>query len=497
MGARRSRLTASPLACYGAPPMPPLPCLLGGTLAARARCSAALAVAALGAGCNAAPPGSSSAPVTLAPRFVDAALACDEAGGVYAAGTERFETTNQIFVAHSNRYGESWSPRFHYVNTSVAGERGRPHLAAGAPGEVYVLWEDTRHGKVDLFFNRSLDGGESWLEADVQVNTGVIPSLHLAAPILRCDRRGNIYVVWRDEAEGFVAFYVNSSHDRGSTWFETPVAITAVSTAEKAAPDLVCDDTGSLLLGWCELQAGVPGIYVNTSVDHGATWQWENQYLGRPLVGSRLPRPALALSPTGAAFAAWLTSAGVLFARSHDQGRSWEAAPQRLPTGGYPTQPQMHIDRFGHLYIVWQAVAADASAFFSLRTSADDGATFVETRVPRTGGWHLVAPAGFQESAFVPFRSGADAAGNFYLTWTEGDPGIRGIGFDRVSNYGALWLGLTRNLNLASHLPATPEAPLLCVGDTGHVYLLWNEGHTLTVASSPFYGDSGWSYEHF
>ena len=482
--------------------MPPLPCLLACTLAPWARRHLAL-VAAVAAGCSTAPPPSSStSTTTLAPRFVDAALASDDAGGVYAAGTERFETYNQIFVANSKRYGESWSPRFQYVNHSLDGDRGRPHLATGAPGEVYVLWEDTRHGRVDLFFNRSTDGGDTWLEADVRINTSVLPSLRLAAPVLRCDRRGNVYVVWRDENEGFVAFYVNSSRDRGATWLDTPVAITGVSTMEKSAPNLVCDDLGGLLVGWCEIQAGVASIYVNASVDYGVTWQWESQRLGPALVGAYLPRPALALSLTGKAFAAWLAPAGVrpevVLAHSRDQGRTWGASPTRFSPGNLPTPPQLHSDRFGHLYLVWQAVAPDASSFFSLRSSADDGATFLETRVPRTGGWRVVARgAGFQEPPFAAFRSAADGAGNFYLTWSEGDPGIRGIGFDRVSNYGALWLGLTRSLTLASHLPGTPEAPLLSAGDTGHVYLLWNEGHTLTVAASPFYGDSGWRYEHF
>src|SRR5512134_3847173 len=72
--------------------------------------------------CSTAPSGTTSGGGTLAARFLDAALACDPAGNFYVAGTEFFGEARQIFLAHSNRYGESWSPRFAYVNSSRDGE---------------------------------------------------------------------------------------------------------------------------------------------------------------------------------------------------------------------------------------------------------------------------------------------------------------------------------------------------------------------------------------
>ncbi len=471
----------------------------------KTRFLAALASLALvGLHCSTVPAPDAPA-ASLEPRFLDAALASDDDGYVFVAATEVFGSAKQIFTASSDRYGESWNPQFTYVSHSQDGDRGRPQLAAGGRGQVYVVWEDTRQGRVDIFFNRSLDGGRSWLASDVQINNDARLSVELAAPVLRCDRRGNVYVVWRDELAGFPAFYLNRSRDHGTTWLRDPVAVTGVSTAEKSAANLVCDQDGVLVLGWTEIIAGTPGVYVNMSTDHGETWGWDNQWLGRPLVGAVLPRPSLATTPTGFAFATWLgMHAGqpeVLLARSHDQGRTWDVANVRVlqtqTLARLPTQPQMHADRTGNLYVVWQALESNGGSEFLVKSSADQGMSFQETRFQRSGDWSILARFGFQEPQAAAFRSGADDSGNLYFTWSQGEPGASGVGFDRLSNHGTLWLGLTRALGSRGHLPATLEAPLLSHDNAGHVHLLWNEGHTLTVASSPFFGDSGWRYEHF
>ncbi len=455
--------------------------------------------------CASTTPGAGPAQ-TLALRFQDAALACDDDGHVYVAGTEIFADAKQIFVSASERYGESWSPRFDYVNSSRDGDRGRPQLAAAAAAEIYVLWEDTRHGRVDLYFNRSLDGGSTWLTADVQVNAAVVPAVDLAAPVLRCDLRGNVYVVWRDEREGFEALYLNRSRDRGTTWLAEPLRITSLSAARKSAPAVACDDDGGLFVAWSELEpaGSAANVFTNASVDNGSTWLWDAVLLGPAATSRYLLRPDLATSRNGAVFVGWLGprpgAPEILLARSQDRGRGWDAVPQTLRAGeplAYPTTPQLHCDRYGQLYVAWQALRADGSSLFVLKSSSDAAATFVETRIPRTGGWQLLQRGGLQEPRVEPFRSSVDDSGNFFVVWTEGDAGVRGVGFDRVSSHGSTWLGLSHGVGNVAHLPVTPEAPLLCADNSGHVFLLWNEGHTLTVAASPFYGDSGWRYEHF
>ncbi|MBI1267720.1 MAG: glycosyl hydrolase [Cryomorphaceae bacterium] len=101
--------------------------------------------------------------------------------------------------------------------------------SAGPNGEVYVAWA---MGK-DIWFDRSLDGGKTWLDSDIRaakIHAGwdqSIPGIGRAngMPVTCTDlsdgmHRGRIYINWTDQVEGeddtdvFVAY----SDDKGDTW---------------------------------------------------------------------------------------------------------------------------------------------------------------------------------------------------------------------------------------------------------------------------------------
>jgi hypothetical protein len=436
-------------------------------------------------------------------RFHDPALACDDNGHVYVAGAERFATHTQIFVSSSERYGESWNPSFQYVNHSRDGDRGRPQLVAGASGEVYALWEDTRHGRIQLFFNRSLDGGSTWLPNDVHIGDEHAGVTRIMDPALRADRRGNVYVVWRDDREGFPAYYVKRSRDRGETWAGGTFRITGIAANRKSAPRVVCDDNGGVYAAWVE--EGRAGVFFNASTQYGEAWAFEPKRLGIALNGRVLRLPDLCVSETGVVVVAWVEQrsgrAYIQLARSESNGGFFEPV-RTLEAGGgpwfEPSAPQIACDRFGNVYIAWQAMRSDGRWEFIVQSSRDDGRNFHEVRFPRGGdATFREFGATSRRNEPVPFRMRADHSGNVYFSWTEARTGVLRLGFDRLSDYGRTWLGLSRSLEHTGYTPLTLDAPLICADDYGHVYLLWSEGAGMTVASSPFYGDSGWRYEQF
>jgi hypothetical protein len=107
--------------------------------------------------------------------------------------------------------------------------------AVGPNGEVYVCWA----GPLGLVFDKSLDGGNTWMANDKTITSIPggwdfdIPGIYRAngLPITVCDvsngpRRGTIYVNWSDQRNG--AFdtdvWLVKSTDGGNTW-STPVRI--------------------------------------------------------------------------------------------------------------------------------------------------------------------------------------------------------------------------------------------------------------------------------
>jgi hypothetical protein len=99
----------------------------------------------------------------------------------------------------------------------------------GPNGEVYVAWSN-RH---KIWFDRSLDGGESWLDADVEVAEQPggwdykIPGVWRCngLPVSACDtsggtHHGTVYVNWTDQRNGTndTDVWLSKSTDGGATW---------------------------------------------------------------------------------------------------------------------------------------------------------------------------------------------------------------------------------------------------------------------------------------
>lgn len=101
--------------------------------------------------------------------------------------------------------------------------------AIGPNNEIYVSWA----GPEGLVFNRSLDGGTTWLNQDIKISNipggwdYSIPGIDRAngLPITACDvsngpNRGIIYVNWTDQRNGAsnTDVFLSKSTDGGNTW---------------------------------------------------------------------------------------------------------------------------------------------------------------------------------------------------------------------------------------------------------------------------------------
>lgn len=103
--------------------------------------------------------------------------------------------------------------------------------AVGPNGEIYVTWT----GPKGLVFQKSLDGGVTWLNEEIQIQRHyggwdlTIPGIYRAngLPILKCDlsdgpNRGTLYLNWCDQKNGEddTDSWLLKSTDGGETWSE-------------------------------------------------------------------------------------------------------------------------------------------------------------------------------------------------------------------------------------------------------------------------------------
>ena len=145
-----------------------------------------------------------------------------------------------ILFSKTTDQGKTWSDPIrisHYGGDCLDGDNTVEGAvpAYGPNGEIYVTWT----GPKGLVFQRSLDGGKTWLpkERTVAGHPGgwdiEVPGMYRAngLPILVCDlsdgpNKGTLYLNWCDQRNGETDsdIWMMSSKDGGETWTE-PVKV--------------------------------------------------------------------------------------------------------------------------------------------------------------------------------------------------------------------------------------------------------------------------------
>lgn len=148
--------------------------------------------------------------------------------------SEKPGDSSRIVFSKSEDRGETWSdpiPISYYngdcLDNDNTVEGAVP--AVGPNGELYVTWT----GPKGLVFQRSLDGGNTWMEREKLITehyggwTLDIPGIYRAngLPILHCDQSegpnsGTLYLNWCDQKEGSndTDVWLMKSTDGGETW---------------------------------------------------------------------------------------------------------------------------------------------------------------------------------------------------------------------------------------------------------------------------------------
>jgi hypothetical protein len=149
-------------------------------------------------------------------------------------GSSASTDSTVILFSKSTDAGESWSNVLR-INKKAGDCVDEDNTVEGAVpctgpnGEIYTSWS----GPLGLVFDKSLDGGTTWLPNDKFVTDQpggwdyAIPGIYRAngLPVTACDvsngpYRGNIYINWTDQRNGTLDtdVWMIKSTDGGNTW---------------------------------------------------------------------------------------------------------------------------------------------------------------------------------------------------------------------------------------------------------------------------------------
>lgn len=360
------------------------------------------------------------------------------------------------FLSSPDR-GASWPGPPRVLNRGGGALEG--DLATDGQGRVYAAWYDERLGAATgagtrsrrgfvIYFNRSEDGGQSWLAEDVRLS-GAGPedregapgarrrAAFSAQPRIQADRQGRVVAAWVDNREGRTEVYVRVSEDRGRTWGPE----LNVSRGASSATDhqLLTDGEGRVYLVWTDARDGLDDVFFARSEDGGRRWEAPVRLSRRPVGATLSTAPHLALGPRGHLYVAWQDRRhgreDVYLNLSRDYGRTWLAEDLRLDRDdagtGVSRRPFVAVGPDGRVAVAWDD---DRSGFgqILLTWSADGGRTWLdrEVRVDTTTG-----PG--EDARGV--RLAWDPAGRLHAAWEVWAP-AQGSGPRRVE-YRRLGLG--------------------------------------------------------
>jgi hypothetical protein len=332
------------------------------------------------------------------------AIAVDPSGNLHVVWDDDTPGYGDIYYKRSTDGGTSWTPSQRLTWNS--GTSQTPVIAADPSGHLHVIWSDNTGGIPNLFYRRSTDGGVSWT-ASQRLTWLSSSSL---VPAIAADLSGNLHVVWFCAAAGNWEIYYKKSTDGGTSW--TPSQRLTWNSGVSFYPVISVDSLHNPYVAWFDDTSGNFEICFRMSSDGGTTWRSAKRL---SQTSGKSEDPAIAVAASGHLHLVWQDdtpgNSEIYYEMGSDGGANWTTAKRITWTSGSSNYPSMAIDSSGNPHIVWMDnTSGDDEIYY--RDSLDGGANWEPSqRLTWTSGW-----SGWPEIA-------VDSFGNLHVVWRDSMPG--------------------------------------------------------------------------
>ncbi|MBI5756813.1 MAG: BNR-4 repeat-containing protein [Nitrospirae bacterium] len=479
-------------------------------------------------------------PVLTTPNnAVTPQISADQNDHVYVVWSDNRGGPQKIYI--NTKFGDSgWFPRSVPISTSYPkppgvtedGNATLPQVCSDNSGHVYVVWVDDRAfkagvGKRDIYFRYSKDYGATWYPEFIDYridsdNPGIGDSIN---PQIACNENGNVYIVWQDDRNraGIYEVYFRSLQVQFSkpvdfiVPYQTPELRlnTGVDAGkyQAAYPVISTDKDGNVYVAWQDSRnipedSTYPGIYFNSSKNHGATWGSKATRIDSAPVGFyQSLYPVISSDEKGHVYAAWLDNAGrvergdefaadgsfdVYFNVSSDYGVSWSNKDRRIDTPAKKVNAKdvaIASNNQGIVCVVWADNSqAEGEAMIKnnfnifLNHSENYGASFRDSdsniRID-TG----VTPG--TTNAVTP-KVKIDNIGNVFVGWLDQRSMTQDIYINFSIEKGRNGSWLKSDIRLDYPSPAGDSVNLaMAIDNIGHVYAAWQDDR-ITLAKDNY-----------
>jgi hypothetical protein len=283
-----------------------------------------------------------------------------------------------------------------------------PSIASDSNNHVHVVWYDWNPGNGELYYNRSTNGGVSWIGTKrLTWSDG-----DSYATGITTDSSDNIHVVWEEGIplySGFTEIFYKRSTDGGATWLGSERLTWSSSHSGWAA--IAAGASGYIHVVWNSDVSGNYEIYYKRSTDGGGNWSWAKR-LTWNAGDSR--QPAIAVSGNDIYVVWYDISPGnteIFYKKSANGGITWYGT-KRLTWNALETwRPEVVIDPSNHVHIVWQDETSGNYEIYH-RKSTNGGAA-----------WTAAKRLTWNSGLSIRPKIAADSLSDLHLVWEDNSPG--------------------------------------------------------------------------
>jgi hypothetical protein len=295
-------------------------------------------------------------------------IVVDSQGTIHAVWQDDRNGDKDIYYANSTDFGLTWSPSNIRVSTDTisVGSPNRsqevPKIAVDSADVLYVVWQDARWNDNDIYFAKSTDSGATWTDPNRRVNRDPAPSPDQNNPAIAVDVSGNLFVVWDEDDGTENDIYFSKSVNGGDDWSDPHIMVnTDAENENQEKPTIDVDSEGNIYVAWTDRRNAVDNdIYFAASFNGGANWSNPNVRVDDSVSG-RQSNPQLIVSNSGTIYVVWHddrnTHNDIYSAYSINKGANWSKPDINViddTLGMTQRFPAIAIGHTGPVFVAWQ-----------------------------------------------------------------------------------------------------------------------------------------------
>lgn len=296
-------------------------------------------------------------------------IAVNSTGVLFATWSDSRNDNGDIYFARSQDGGVTWSTPNVRVNKDIgAAPQHMPRIAVDDGTNIFVTWTDERGGQQDIYVGKSSDGGMTWTETEIIVESANYGQWMSSVAV---DSAGDVWVVWSDSRNGNSNIYAAKSTDGGLSWSNPNIRITSVP-AEQHQPAIASDLSRTIYVAWHDYRNGEPDVYLTSSTDGGGTWMSPYVRVSTESESDFQMGPSVAVDPVGVVHLAWMDERGgqdIYVSSSFDMGVTWTSPNLRVnddPGTAAQYAPSLAAGGPGRVYVIWaDGRGGDFDIYFS------------------------------------------------------------------------------------------------------------------------------------